>query len=299
MTRPPSPSGRSLRPSRPKSRLISEQYRTSSGRTKQLKSNSTLTLTTPRNFSARWKPFLAPLPRAEPHYCRQTGRRSSRTKEGLSKRWREHFGTLLNRPSSVDSDTQNQISQHPARVSLAKPNTIEVIHPTISGRASGKDGIPADIYKAAGPDALGALHDVLLTVWEEEMMPDDFRDALIVSLYKKKGSKSDCDISLLSVAGKIFARVILNRLITVSEQTLSEPQCGFRPGGNTVDMIFAVRQLQGKCFEQNKPLYSVFIDLTKAFDTVNRKALWTVLECIGCPPKLVSMIRLFHDGMTS
>ena len=63
-------------------------------------------------------------------------------------------------------------------------------------------------------------------------------------------------------------------------------------------MIFAVRQLQEKCIEQNKPFYSVFIDLTKAFDTINRETLWTVLERIGCPPKLVSMIRLFHDGMT-
>ena len=62
-------------------------------------------------------------------------------------------------------------------------------------------------------------------------------------------------------------------------------------------MIFGVRQLQEKCIEQNKSLYSVFIDLTKAFDTINREALWTVLEHIRCPPKLVSMIRLFHDGM--
>ena len=63
-------------------------------------------------------------------------------------------------------------------------------------------------------------------------------------------------------------------------------------------MIFAVRKLQEKCIEQNKPLYSLFIDLTKAFDTINREALWTVLERIECLPKLVSMIRLFHDGMT-
>ena len=55
-----------------------------------------------------------------------------------------------------------------------------------------KDGIPAEIYKGAGPNALGAFHDVLLTVWEGEIMPDDFRYALIISLYKKKGSKSDC-----------------------------------------------------------------------------------------------------------
>ena len=75
-------------------------------------------------------------------------------------------------------------------------------------------------------------------------------------------------------------------------------QCSFRSDRSTVDIIFAVRQLQEKCIEQNKPLYSVFIDLTKDFDTVNREALWTVLERIGCPPKLVSMIRLFYDGMT-
>ena len=133
-------------------------------------------------------------------------------------------------------------------------------------------------------------------------MPDDFRDALIVSLYKNKGSKSDCGnyrgISLLSIAGKIFARVMLNRLITVSEQNLPEAQCGVRPRRSTVDMIFAMRQLQEKCIEQSMPLFSVFIDLTKAFDTVNREALWTVLERIGCPPKFISMIRLFHDGMT-
>ena len=99
-------------------------------------------------------------------------------------------------------------------------------------------------------------------------MPDDFRDALIVSLYKKKGGKSNCrnygGISFLSVAGKIFSRVILNRLITVSEQTLPEAQCGLRSGRITVYMIFAVTQLQEKCIEQNKPHNSVFIDLTKA-----------------------------------
>ena len=133
-------------------------------------------------------------------------------------------------------------------------------------------------------------------------MPDDFRDALIVSLYKNKGSKTDCGnyrgISLLSIAGKIFARVILNRLVSVSEKILPEAQCGFRPGRSTIDMIFAMRQLQEKCIEQNMPLYSVFIDLTKAFDTVNREALWVVLERSGCPAKFVTMIRLFHDGMT-
>ena len=85
---------------------------------------------------------------------------------------------------------------------------------------------------------------------------------------------------------------------SLRESSLTEAQWDFRPDRSTVDMIFIVKKLQEKSIAQNKSLYLVFIDLTKAFDTVNREALWTVLERIGYPPKLVSMIRLFHDGMT-
>jgi hypothetical protein len=63
-------------------------------------------------------------------------------------------------------------------------------------------------------------------------------------------------------------------------------------------MIFAVKQIQEKCLWQNMSLYSIFIDLTKAFDTVNREALWVILRKLGCPEKFTSLIRLFHDDMT-
>ena len=101
-------------------------------------------------------------------------------------------------------------------------------------------------------------------------------DALIVAFYKNKGSKSDCvnyrGISLSSVTGKVFARILLNRLLTVFERSLPEAQCGFRPECSTVDKIFVVSQVKGKCIEPNEALYAVFIDLTKAFDKVNREA---------------------------
>ena len=62
-------------------------------------------------------------------------------------------------------------------------------------------------------------------------------------------------------------------------------------------MVFAVQQLQEKCREQNQELHMVFVDLTKAFDTVNNKALWKTLLRFGCPDKLFSLIESFHDGM--
>ncbi|KAG6929473.1 hypothetical protein G0U57_005561, partial [Chelydra serpentina] len=129
----------------------------------------------------------------------------------------------------------------------------------------------------------------------------DMRDANIVTLYKDKGDRSDCNnyrgISLLSVVGKVFARVILNRLQKLADRVYPESQCGFRAGRSTTDMVFSLRQLQEKCREQHKPLLLAFIDLTKAFDLVNRDGLFKILAKIGCPPKLLSVIQSFHDNM--
>ena len=62
-------------------------------------------------------------------------------------------------------------------------------------------------------------------------------------------------------------------------------------------MIFTLRQLQEKAVEQQQSLYMVFIDLTKAFDTVDRSTLWTLLRRYGCPESFVKIIQEFHDGM--
>ena len=64
-------------------------------------------------------------------------------------------------------------------------------------------------------------------------------------------------------------------------------------------MIFSVCHLQEKCREQNQPLYLAFIDLTKALDLVSRDGLFRMLPLIGCPPKLLSIVKSFHDGMRS
>ena len=143
-------------------------------------------------------------------------------------------------------------------------------------------GIPAELYNALGTTAFKAFHDILVSIWEEKCMPADFRDATTVTLYKNKGAKSDCgnykSISPLSIAGKFLAHILLNRLVTsIPENNLLEAQCGFLPGHNAIDMMFAVRQVKEKCIEQQMNLHSVFIDLTKAFDTVNRETLWTII----------------------
>ena len=92
-------------------------------------------------------------------------------------------------------------------------------------------------------------------------------------------------------------RVVLKRLQVLTEQVYPESQCGFRANRSTIDMIFSLKQLQEKCREQKQPLFVAFIDLTKAFDLVSRDGLFRILPKIGCPPKLLSIIRSFHEDM--
>ena len=143
--------------------------------------------------------------------------------EGLRNRRAEHFSTLLNKLSTVDPKALEQVPQQLTQNDLDLPPSMDelskALMQTNSGRASCKDGIPAEIYKT-GPRAMEVFLDIIQSIWDQEKMPEDFRDALIVALYKNKGSKVDCGnyrgISLLSIAGKIFACIILNRLIAVS-----------------------------------------------------------------------------------
>ena len=130
--------------------------------------------------------------------------------------------------------------------------------------------------------------------------PQDWKDAQLITLFKK-GDRRQCGnyrgISLLSIPGKVFARILLNRLNAHAETFLPEAQCGFRPGRGTIDMVFSLKQIQEKCVEQNMPLYIVFVDFTKAFDTVHRETLWKVLSKLGCPDRFVELIAALHTGM--
>ncbi|BHF65776.1 hypothetical protein SprV_0200878900 [Sparganum proliferum] len=97
----------------------------------------------------------------------------------------------------------------------------------------------------------------------------------------------------------IFTRILLNRLNGHLKQILiPERQRGFRRHRVTTGMIFAVRQLQ-KCQEMRTHVHPTFVDLTKAFDTVNREGLWKIIQKLSCPEPFTHMVRQCHAGMMS
>jgi len=97
--------------------------------------------------------------------------------------------------------------------------------------------------------------------------------------------------------GKVFARVIHNCLQVIAERLLPDSQCGFRKGKGCTDIIFAARQLMEKTREHGDCLFLLFVDLKKAYDSVPRAALWTILEKCGVPLRILGIIRSFREGM--
>ena len=219
-----------------------------------------------------------------------------RRQEDIKKRWCEHYSELLNRHPVVDESVLDLIKQHDPIMDLDEVHSGGEIKASVSqmnsNKTSGMDGITAEILKNGGEKIIDLLEQVIQSVWESKV-PQDWRDAILVSLYKK-GSKSDCcsfmGIPLLSIVGKLLSRIILNGI-------LPESQCDFRASRGTVDMIFSLWQLQKKCKEQNLPLHQCFIDLSKAFDSVNRLTLWKILVNSGCPERFMGLIRSLHNGM--
>ena len=258
-----------------------------------------------KRFYSLLKKVYGPLTNTSSPLLSADGKELLTDENDILQRWAEHFSEVLNRDSAADPDVINLTAQSPIISELdCYINVSEVKDASkqfTKGKQAGKDGIPAEVFEAGGMPLMKKLTELINNIWKSGKVPQDFKDASIVSLFKK-GKRSLCDnyrgISLLSVAGKILARVILSRLNDqLTDLVYSESQCGFRKGRGTTDMIFCLRQLQEKAREHQTPLYMVFVDLTKAFDTVPRSALWIILEKLGVPPKMLSVIRSLHEGM--
>ncbi|XP_014780239.1 uncharacterized protein LOC106876263 [Octopus bimaculoides] len=168
-------------------------------------------------------------------------------------RWAEYSQDLYSQETTVAEAAIEGVKILPAMYELDNlPSIAEVtkaIDSLANGKAPGKDGIPSEIIKAGKNTALlRHLHELLCQCWEEGTVPQDMRDANIITLNKNKGDRGDCNnyrgIPPLRTVGKTFVRVILSRLQLLASRIYPESQCGFRRSRSTIDMIFSIRQLQ-------------------------------------------------------
>ena len=224
--------------------------------------------------------------------------------DAILSRWHSHFSSILNIPSSSDDQVFEEVQQRPVRTELAGPPDDEELFLALGklkGRkAAGGNGILPEMIKCGGTECFEHMLELFQEVWKEQHVPAGWRDALIVPI-PKKGDLTMCDnwrgISLLDVTGKVFARILQERLQSVVEDQLPDSQCGFRKGRGCVDMLYCARQLVEKTYEHNTKMFLLFVDLRKAYDSVPRQAMWKTLRKYGVPPVMVEVIKSLHDNM--
>ena len=118
------------------------------------------------------------------------------------------------------------------------------------------------------------LANIFNHTWSTEQIPDDWRKGIILPFWKRKGDALTCSINrgitLLSIPGKTFARVVINRAIPAMHHHRRPHQAGFMPGLSTTDHISAIRFLAEKAreFRKYRTLFIDFLDIKAAFDCV-------------------------------
>jgi len=130
--------------------------------------------------------------------------------------------------------------------------------------------------------------------WIYGDIPEERKTAFFIPVHKKGGRNNPDNyrgISLLNTGYKIYSKIIAKRLKAIAEVLLLEEQNGFRKGGSCMDCIFSASQITEKHREFNIPTYIAFIEFKKAFDSVDRDKLWTIMLSKGIPTHLITIIQ--------
>jgi hypothetical protein len=223
-------------------------------------------------------------------------------------RWAAYFEGLLNVDSQVDFDAA-EVSPNPEWRFMgrekAPPDTDEVraaIRALRTRRAADKHGIIAEVLKHGDDYMVEQILRLVTELWLTKKVPQTWGSADLTPLFKK-GDASVCDnyrgIAILDIISKVQSNILLARLQERIKGKLLEAQAGFLEGRGCDDLIFTLRMLTQYANEFNKPMYACFIDFKKAYDCINRDALWTICKRYGVDGELLDMMMLMYNDTTA
>ena len=214
--------------------------------------------------------------------------------EDIKKRWQEYTEELykkgLHDPDGVITHLVSDILECEVKQALGSITT---------NKASGDDGIPAELFQILIDDAVKVLHSICQQIWKTQQWPQDWKRSLFIPI-PKKGNAKECSnyrtIALISHASKVMLKILQVRLQQYVNHELQDVQAGFRKGRGTRDQITNIRWLIKKAREFQKNICFCFIDYAKVFDCVDHNKLWKILKEMGIPDDLTCLLRNLYAG---
>ena len=211
-----------------------------------------------------------------------------------------HFSAILNAPPS------NAILQPPPALPEAPavqtgPITVKELttacNATAAGKAPGDDGVPPDVVRI--PELAKLLQTFMNNILCGSRPPKEFDTSIIIAIPKKGNStalSNQRGIALMSSSAKLFNRILLQRLRVRMEDILLSLQAGFRPERGTAEQVLSLRICVENCLTRKKSLWILFLDFTKAFDSVDRRSLEQILLFYGVEQSFVNAIMSLYTN---
>ena len=196
-----------------------------------------------------------------------------------------HYEELFSERKAMDVNLKGQIQEETPDDMLNPPTRAETklaINSMSSGKAPGQSGITADLLKSLQDQLIPVINASFNNFWEGKS-----NAKTLSSKYRS--------IFLLDTEGKVFCKILKNRIERCTDRTFVDLQFGFRAGRSTLQAIWTVRRRIKKARDSRKKLVLIFIDLVKAFDSLDRTTLFNVLRDRSVANPLKRLIWDLHD----
>ena len=212
--------------------------------------------------------------------------------------------------ATINSDTKNNILREADDINEIATNqnntndklncrisTEEISHGIRllkSGKASADDMIANELLKWLNTRNIETLRELFNICLDSGVYP--WNTNIITPLHKK-GTKEDPDnyraVAVSSTIGKLFSTILLERFKEFRRQVTPEPpnQLGFTKNAQTYDHILTLQTIASKYKKLKTPVYAIFVDFSKAFDSVCRQALFLKLAQSNATGKFYSVLR--------
>ena len=179
-----------------------------------------------------------------------------------------------------------QIDNHDDVITHIQPDILEcevqwALGSITINKASGGDGIPAELFEILKDNAVKVLHLICQQIWKTQQWPQDWKTSVFIPI-PNKGNAKECSnyrtIAVISHASKVMLKILQARLQQYVNRELPDVQDGFRKGRGTRDQIASIHWIMEKAREFQKNIYLCFIDYAKAFDSVDHNKLYKILR---------------------